>query len=942
MMSQPKWIAFEQKLTKYRIRSLLAAIIFISSIGLVGTLAWENFGQRVINPNYDEALYLEVEVEKRIIDIDGNETTDPLADATFVLYEVSEEPYRQVSTDAHNRPIGPTFTTNDEGRLYFDLPLGNYCLIEIGIPEGFGPELDDDAEPILRTCFSIERDENDERQLVLIRDEEEVERIYIYNRELSGDLIVEKEVVNEDGSELAEEQLEQEFTFRVHFVLDDEPFDEVVDYRIEDEDGIVRTGSLQTGETFTLRHGERAIFENLPVGLSYEVDEEVPDGFDASGTNTAGDIVYGEDSNHAHFTNTAPENDLDDEYLVVEKQVVGALDDPNRQFQFTITIPTGGESQIVYLRHGERWTSDAFPVGTPFTIVERQYEGFVSNPSNISGNLTAGMDSIIFRNHVVGEPDPDDVGSLEVSKRVIGDPERNPHFRFDLVLEGLPTEFTEDGQDYAVVTINGQDYRVSAPRWEYTFFLQAGQSIIFDNLPAGVNYRVTEQAHPDYIQQITVQEGTIIADIVIEVEFVNIYVETTPDLDGELEICKILTDEEFESDSSFNFELWIDDELYHEFSILAGECELIEDLPVGAQYRVREVDIPDGYRFVGSIREFGTITRELIEIEFTNEYAVIDLPVEKLWDLNEMSDLDLPSYIVVRLLANGSVIRVVEIRPDDETGEWLHVFENLPRYDHQGELIVYTIEEEAVSGWVERIEETEDGFEITNTALRPIVEDGIPIEKELAGDVPVEDPVFAFTMIPVDGAPMPEVNRVYITRLGTAQFGDITFTEAGVFRYIAREEIPADTGNIEFDTSVFRIEFIVEIEDDGQLVVTSVTITRDGEAVDEIVFINTYHEEDDPPPPPPPSDSDDEECPPDDPYCDEDDPNRPPPPGENRPPGDDGTDDDGDGSGAGKPPQSQPPQTGDDTTITVWLLLIGLSSMALLLLNIRRRMAQER
>ena len=991
MMNQKKWEKFEKILAKFRIQSLLIALIIIGSMGLVGTLAWENFGQQALNANFEIVPDLEVEVEKRIIDLDGNPTTEVLAGAVFVLYDVSEEPYRQVLTDASGHPIGPTFTTDEAGIIRFTLPVGTYCLEEIYIPVGFGPARDDDDEPIFRTCFEIIIDEEVEEiddvayedgdeevasefddhglKLLLIRDDEEVERIYIYNREIAGDLIVEKEVINEDGSDLTAAQLAEEFTFYVYLAQDDRAFTAPVDFRIENAAGeVVEEGWLQTGDSFTLRHGWRAIIENLPIGVSYEVREEIPEGFDVSASGTTGDIAYGEEENLALFTNTVPE-DVDPPevgVLVLEKIVVGEMTNPNQQFEFTVTID--GVSQTVFLRHNQRWTSDEFPVGTPFAVIERAESGFISNPSDMNGQLTTGENLITFRNYVIPE-EPAEEGGLRVSKTVTGTPPNNPRFEFELVLTNLPTDFTENGSNYAIISINGTEHRVPAPTWTHTFFLRDGEEILFDNIPAGVIYRVTETRHPDFTQQRVSQSGIIIGDVVIEANFVNEYngSSTPPPVDGEIEVCKILTDEALENDTAFYFELWVDDELVHEFTVVASACYLIEDLPVGAVYRVREVNIPEGYRFVTSTREFGTITRERIEIQFINEYARTDIPVEKLWELNDQPDIDLPTYIVVKLLANGVVIQEVNLYPDEETQRWEHVFENLPRYDLAGELIVYTVVEMPLPGWVDDVEVAEDGgVVITNTAMMPEVVDGVEVTKVLAGDDPDPDemPTFAFTMTPVGQAPAPEELRIYITGSDSESFGDITFTEAGTFAYVIREVIPMAPGNIEFDTNFFIVEFVVVANADGELEVASMTIRLNGDdIVDAIIFVNIYHEDEDPGPgddcPEDDPNCDDEDpgpgddCPEDDPECDDEDPVRPPPP----PPGDDCPEDDpecddedpvrppppppGDDEEGLRPPQSIPPQTGDDTVIMVWLMLIGLSSLALLLINIRRRMAHE-
>ena len=841
-----------KKSGKYSKYGLIPLFTLIAIFSLSGTLALESISQRAFNATYEEVPYLEVEVEKRV---EGDVHTI-LPGAEFTLWNVDAEPETQVLVDANQNPIGPTFITDENGRFGFTLHPGNYCLVEEHIPTGFG--LIDDNN---RTCFSIAQDGDGE--LVLIMDETEVDYVAVYNRRLHGDLIVDKIVVNEDGDELTGVQQNQLFTFNIDFTYNDANFPGPHDYvvyqllfntagEVTGQGPQLRTGSVNSNGTFQLRHGERAVFYHIPTGVVYEVSEIVPEGFDLVANGTSGVIEYQgtneEPVNHAVFTNIIQEEGPgpDDGYLVVEKYVIGDLDPADREFQFTVII--GGEEFTFTLGHGDYWASERFPIGTPFEVVEDDYSeyGIISSPNQVTGQILTGRNVVPFTNHV--DPDDDGEGDLIVSKRVVGeDYDPDQIFSFTLTLKDIPLclpngeidmEEAEDACEDVIIYVGGVPHIITTSEWTYDFELMADESLDFRNIPAGVGFTVIEHETAGFIQGIISYEGEIISDFEIDARFTNEYQPGIgPDPTGSLEVCKILTDLSNAPQTYFYFELWINDELFEEFTLHANDCYLFENLPLGAQFRVREpLDlIPTGYVFVTSVGELGTI-REEGRAVFINGRDYIYIPVEKQWEIHpDLTGVNQPNYIIVYLLANGTRVQVATITAD---GNWQYEF-RARRYDANGELIVYTVEEAPISGWVETVTVDGDGFIILNAAIIPEIRDGIEIEKVLIGD-PEEDPVFYFNMIPIRNAPAPVPNRVSVTRDGTVSFGNITFTEPGVFEYIVREEIPADQGDFNFDVSTFRVVFTVTASADGSLTVNPPVITLEDAPVSNIVFTNHY------------------------------------------------------------------------------------------------------
>ena len=116
-------------------------------------------------------------------------------------------------------------------------------------------------------------------------------------------------------------------------------------------------------------------------------------------------------------------------------------------------------------------------------------------------------------------------------------------------------------------------------------------------------------------------------------------------------------------------------------------------------YTVSEVKV-NGYE--------STIEETINGANITNKEEVVSLQGEKIWNDGNNKDQLRPNSITVNLFANGTKMDSKTITADDE---WKYSFENLPKYDENNNLIVYTITEDAVKGY----ETTIEGTNIINT-----------------------------------------------------------------------------------------------------------------------------------------------------------------------------------------------------------------------------------
>lgn len=110
---------------------------------------------------------------------------------------------------------------------------------------------------------------------------------------VGGSLTVSKTVAG-DGAEA-----DREFTFTIEFKNADGTV--VTDYFSY---GGSKSGTIKSGDTFTLKHGESITITNLPDGVIYNVSEVETDGYISKSTDSSG-IVYAGQSHSASFVNEA-------------------------------------------------------------------------------------------------------------------------------------------------------------------------------------------------------------------------------------------------------------------------------------------------------------------------------------------------------------------------------------------------------------------------------------------------------------------------------------------------------------------------------------------------------------------------------------------------------------------------------------------------------------
>lgn len=111
---------------------------------------------------------------------------------------------------------------------------------------------------------------------------------------------------------------------------------------------------------------------------------------------------------------------------------------------------------------------------------------------------------------------------------------------------------------------------------------------------------------------------------------------------------------------------------------------------------------------------------------FTNQTSVEGA---KTWANDQfVADLFRPSSITVKLLQNGKEYQRKEVKADTD-GNWTYTFDKLPKFNQEGNLYQYTIDEETVDGY----EGITDGMDLINT-LQGYLAGSVSITKKVTLD----------------------------------------------------------------------------------------------------------------------------------------------------------------------------------------------------------------
>lgn len=336
-----------------RVVSIALALLFVLSAFMTGSFAWAGMNQSALNEAKDKADFFPVRLEKYEKNLDGIATTIPISGAEFYLYTDSGE------------QIGGRYITDENGYINIQLPCGSYYFEETDPSDNYTYDKDDSGNEIRRFPFLVT---GEDKNITIIK---------AYNRPIVGDLIITKTVKNADESALTQQQLNTEFEFTVNF-SDNGSYA----YKIDSTEYI-----LKSGGTLRLKHGEKAVFANLPKGLIYTVTETPAAGCTTQSENHQGTITSS--SKTAAFINTYEELEPGEITITVSKTLEGNFPEEYKDFKFSFILKAEGKAPVEFKLKAGETISFTLPNGAAYTINEIDLPEGVSLIKVINGTGTA-------------------------------------------------------------------------------------------------------------------------------------------------------------------------------------------------------------------------------------------------------------------------------------------------------------------------------------------------------------------------------------------------------------------------------------------------------------------------------------------------------------------------------------------------------------------------
>ncbi|MBQ8935488.1 MAG: hypothetical protein IJ049_03690, partial [Oscillospiraceae bacterium] len=272
--------------------------------------------------------------------------------------------------------------------------------------------------------------------------------------------------------------------------------------------------------TVQLKHGQTAAAIGLPAGVTYTVVEKEAneDGFTTTSTGDTGTLAAGETAT-ASFVNAKADEPPPPEPttggLQVTKTVERAdgkeLTQAEQEKKFTFTIELDNDEinglygdlifkdgvATAYLAHGETVTVSGLPVGVKYTVTEKTYAGYTTTYMGETGTIAAG---VIQTAEVTNTKAEVPTNGFKLKKLVSGRTSAEP-FTFLIDFAGLDPNssysYAGPGEERLTFTSNNSGAARVSVR------LNGDETAVFDGLPVGSTYTVTESAS-GYVASYTV------------------------------------------------------------------------------------------------------------------------------------------------------------------------------------------------------------------------------------------------------------------------------------------------------------------------------------------------------------------------------------------------------------------------------------------------------
>ena len=559
-------------------------------------------------------------------------TLKPLQGAQFCLTGTGlPEAGITVTSDAKGIVAFKSPILGADSKLYRINYYGNYKIREVKAPNGY-------INQNWQTIINAGEDKTNLTYEVL--NETEQLSYTVSNPKLTS-LTIQKQVVNGTTADLT-----KDFYFTA--IIEGRMYEGK--YKLTAADGTSTDKTTDAKGRIVLKHGQKAVIEGLEDGQLYIVREEKADGFTSHITKGMGTIAADAKQNVVTCTNTK-----DSGYVRIKKVYDGNSIHRSDLFDFNVKIDgkaysgyytVNAESRkatngLIQIKGGETAVIEA-GIGQKFEITEKTYSNYKTSVTASSGISVSGLKSSGTISNAIGEvtyTNTLQTQGLVVSKEINNTgafPELldDTNFRFKLEV---------DGKAYMGEYMYYPDLKASPTKSEKRnttdgiFVLSPKAAAHFEGLVKGSSYKITEIETPSKFVTVALKTGKI-GDGNGEAKITNKLKNSV-----NLKISKTVTNKSSDT-TEFKFNLYIDGKKQTKFKyklynadgthstktitdgnikIKHGQYALIEGIPSGTKYEVREIDVPDTYTCVVPDNFKGTLEKTT-EVKYINGYNTKD------------------------------------------------------------------------------------------------------------------------------------------------------------------------------------------------------------------------------------------------------------------------------------------------------------------------------
>lgn len=579
----------------------------------------------------------------------GGELTAPLAGATFMLTGTGLPKEGIIGTSDSKGLIRFDNTLTVDGKTYRINYYGNYKVEEISAPSGY----------VNQHWVETINAGTDRSNLTYEALNESFGVNYTVNNPKLTDLTIQKTVINGTADDN-----NREFRFIVN--IGGKTY--TGEYTHVDANNKRTAKQTDANGYITLKHGEKAVINNLENGQIYFVREEQTEGFTCSSNGAMGTLLKGTNVNIAKF-----ENKKDSGYLRITKVYDGNI--LHKQDEFTFNVKLNGSAYNGYyqvgsvsnmttngeikLKGGETAVIEG-GIGQTFEVTENTYQSYTTTVKVKSGQVTTtGLKATGTLGSMIS--DVEYTNTLQTKGLLVTKSIENPgsfpellddiNFRFKLEVEGKT--YVGTYTYYPNKTDNSKKEIRSTK--DGIFVLNAQSAAHFEGLVKGAQYKITELETPSQFKDISPISGIVgnnggaatITNRLKDLGKIHIY-KTVTNKTGDTTQFTFNLYLNGTKQNKFNYKLYKTNGTYDNKSttngqilIQHGQYAVVEGIPIGTEYKVKEVSTPNDYTCITPTNFIGTVQNStLIKVEYINGYNIKDgyAILRKVVDSDDVAD----------------------------------------------------------------------------------------------------------------------------------------------------------------------------------------------------------------------------------------------------------------------------------------------------------------